>query len=99
MIGQLTMFDAYAGRGIGDELLDNIKWWIVTENQSVASRYLIVDAVNTQKVLDYYGRNGFMFAFPDEQLEREYVGVADDEVLRTRFMLFDLMPVKRVLES
>lgn len=99
MIGQLTMFDAYAGRGIGDELLDNIKWWIVTENQSVASRYLIVDAVNTQKVLDYYARNGFMFAFPDEQLEREYVGVADDEVLRTRFMLFDLMPVKRVLES
>lgn len=99
MIGQLTVFDAYAGRGIGDELLDIIKFWIVNENQSVASRYLIVDAVNSEKVLEFYKRNGFMFAFPDEQLEREYVGAKADEELRTRFMLFDLMPVMKALRG
>lgn len=99
MIGQLTVFDDYARQGLGDELLDIIKFWVVEETQSVASRYLIVDAVNTEKVLNYYTRNGFMFAFPDEKLEREYVGVKESEKLRTRFMLCDLMPIMKAIRE
>ena len=97
MIGQLTIFDGYSGRGLGDDLLDFIKYWLVVENQNVASRYVIVDAVNKPKVLDFYIRNGFSFAFPDINMEREYVGVSANENLRTRFMLCDLMPIRQAI--
>lgn len=97
MIGQLTVFDSYAGKGIGDELMEKIKWWLVVENQNIASRYIIVDAINKPQVLDFYFRNGFSFAFPDVNLEREYVGVQENEILRTRFMLFDLMPIRQAI--
>ncbi len=97
MIGQLTIFDFYAGKGIGDELMRKIKWWLVVENQNVASRYVIVDAINKPKVLDFYIRNGFSFAFPDINTEREYVGVSENESLRTRFMLCDLMPIRQAI--
>lgn len=53
--------------------------------------------MNKPQVLDFYIRNGFSFAFPDVNLEREYVGVQENEILRTRFMLFDLMPIRQAI--
>ena len=64
-----------------------------------ACRYLIVDAVNHPKVLDFYVRNGFQMLFDSDVEELEYLGSEDDDIigksLRTRLMFFDLIKLKR----
>lgn len=91
MIGQLTMFDAYAGKGVGDSLMEFIKQWAWDLTQAIGARYLIVDAVNKPKVLEYYERNQFVYVFPDEETECEFMRLPEGEQPNTRFMLFDMM--------
>lgn len=99
MIGQLCVFDGYAKEHCGDDLMNNIKWMIADLARQIGARYLIVDAVNKPKVLEYYKRNGFLFVFPDVELECQYMNLPVGEEPRTRFMLFDLMPVFKELDS
>lgn len=56
LIGQLAVFDAFAGRHIGDEVLTFIKGWFVEPLNKTGCRYIIVDAANHPKVLDFYIR-------------------------------------------
>lgn len=99
LVGQLAVFDKYSGNGIGDELLDFIKALMIDPDIKSACRYLIVDAVNHPKVLDFYVRNGFQMLFDSDVEEREYLGSEDDDIidksLRTRLMFFDLIKLKR----
>ena len=60
---------------------------------------MIVDAVNTPKVLEFYRNNGFDFIFSSDEEEMRYmsksVKVDDVNVFReTRLMIFDLMSLK-----
>ena len=95
----MAVFDKYSGNGVGDELLDFIKALVIDPDIKSACRYLIVDAVNHPKVLDFYIRNGFQMLFDSDEEEREYLGKEDDGIIgkpiRTRLMFFDLIKLRR----
>ncbi len=90
LIGQLVVFDKFRHEHVGDEFLDLIKVWLMTEASNIGYRYLVVDAVNSSKVIDYYKRNGFVTLFEDEKTEKEYRHIFGRRPLRTRFMTYDL---------
>jgi GNAT superfamily N-acetyltransferase len=72
LVGQLAVFDEFAGNRIGDEMMNFIKSWFVDSNNKTGCRYIIVDAVNTPKVIEYYKRNGFDFIFSSDEEESRY---------------------------
>ena len=53
LIGQIAVFDAFTKYHLGDELMNSIKWWLRNVANLVAARYVVVDAVNQAKVLDF----------------------------------------------
>lgn len=91
LIGRLGIDKEYQAKGIGAELLDYIKQWICLSHNKSACRYLIVDAYNNNKVLNYYQRNGFDFVFSSELQEMEYRAIESENMIRTRLMYFDLI--------
>lgn len=99
LIGQLAVFDDFSGKRIGDELLDFIKSWFIDPMNKTGCRYLVVDAVNQTKVLDFYKRNGFEFVFQTDkdelkQMIRMTGRGATDTIRKTRLMFFDLIVLK-----
>lgn len=95
LVGQLVVFDAFAGRHIGDEVLSFIKSWFIDPLNKTGCRYVIVDAINNDKVIDFYQRNGFKFIFDKIEDEIEYMKLdMDPEYKRTRLMYFDLIVLK-----
>lgn len=99
LVGQLAVFDKYSGKGIGDELLDFIKALMIDQDIKSACRYLVVDAVNHPKVLEFYNRNGFRTLFDSDEEELEYLGKEDGGIIgkyiKTRLMYFDLIKLRR----
>lgn len=93
LVGQLVVFDKFSSLHLGDELLDTIKAWLVIEANQVASRYVIVDAVNKPGVLSFYERNFFQYVFPNIEDEIAANNMDSCDVLSTRFMISDLMPI------
>lgn len=76
LIGQLCIFDGFGrnalrNEDVGKELMNLIKAIAIDPENSVAARYLVVDATNNEQVLNYYKRNGFTFLFSDESEEYE----------------------------
>lgn len=69
LVGQLAVSDLFCGHHVGDELLDFIKSWFIDPLNKTGCRYVIVDAVNHQKVFEYYQRNGFKFLFASDEEE------------------------------
>ncbi len=94
LLAQLAIFDEYSDLHVGDELMGLIKVWILTVANLVAARYLIVDAVNSPKVIDFYSRNNFKMVFASEEEEKQFEGKTDKDILNTRFMLTDLKDIK-----
>ena len=95
LIGQLTVFDAFSGKHIGDEVLSFIKGWFIEPLNKTGCRYVVVDAVNNDKVIDFYQRNGFKFIFDKIEDEIEYMKLdMGPEYKRTRLMYFDLIVLK-----
>lgn len=90
LIGQIAVFDAYAKYHLGDELMDSIKWWLRNVANMVAARYVVVDAVNQTKVLEFYARNQFWPVFKTEEDERKANELEEGKPLLTRFMIADL---------
>ncbi len=62
-------------------------------NKTTACRYLIVEAVNKQKVLDFYERNGFVYLYSSEQDEINKTNrkLNSEDQLPTRLMMYDLL--------
>ena len=56
----------------------------------IAARYVVVDAVNNEKVLQFYARNQFWTVFKTEEDERKANDLEDGQPLLTRFMISDL---------
>ncbi len=99
LVAQLAVFDDFGGNDIGKEVLDFIKSWFIDPLNKTGCRYVIVDAVNTPKVLKFYQDNGFDFIFSSDEEEMRYMSkaeqVTDGEVFReTRLMVYDLMTIK-----
>jgi len=74
LIGQLAVFNGYNHCNIGDELMDFIKAWFISSENKTGCRYLIVDATNTPKVIQYYIDNGFDLIFSSDEEELKYLG-------------------------
>jgi len=85
------MMPSNMGKGIGTELVDFIKNWVLLSVNVAASRYLTVDAYNNAAILKFYEENGFRMLFSSEGQEKEHIGLPQEKVLKTRLMYFDLM--------
>ena len=68
----------------------SIKWWLRNVANLVAARYVVVDAVNRSKVLEFYARNQFWTVFKTEEDERIANELEEGKPLLTRFMISDL---------
>ena len=97
LVGQLAVSDLFSGHHVGDELLDFIKSWFIDPLNKTGCRYVIVDAVNHQKVFEYYQRNGFKFLFSSDEEEWTFLHNNGQEPttliepMKTRLMYFDLI--------
>lgn len=96
LVGRLAVFDGFEGQRLGYQLMDFIKAWFVDPLNKTGCRFLVVDAVNHPKVIDYYRNNKFEFLFDSVDSEREAVHPMLDEgiPLNTRFMYFDLIGLR-----
>lgn len=96
LVGQLVVFDEFTGLDLGKDVMNFIKAWFIDPLNKTGCRYIIVDAVNKEKVLQFYKDNGFDFIFASDEEEMKYLSkeerVVDNDYFReTRLMYFDLM--------
>ena len=91
LIGQFAIFDAFSDKHLGDEFLSFVILWIISEAQQMGKRFVIVDAINNEKVLKFYERNGFKVLFRTEDEELIATGKGLGESLPTRMMFADLI--------
>jgi GNAT superfamily N-acetyltransferase len=77
-IGRIGVSQAGQRTGTGTKILDYLKAWFTVGNKT-GCRFLVVDAYNTPKVVNFYTKNGFVFLH------------AKDEQEQTRIMYFDLI--------
>lgn len=95
LVGQFVVFDKFRGMKIGDEMLDFIKTWFIAPDNKTGCRYILVDAVNHPKVIDFYKRNGFKFIFESIEDEIEYMQLdLEPQYKRTRLLYYDLIILK-----
>lgn len=99
LLAQLAVFDGFSGNDIGKEVLDFIKSWFINPLNKTGCRYLVVDAINTPKVLKFYKDNGFEYIFASDEEEMQYMSrsikVDNGTIFRkTRLMVYDLMQLK-----
>ena len=82
-IGRFAIDKKYKGCDYGSVVMDFIKFRLANMPQEVASRYLLVDAYNNDKVISFYNeKNNFEF------------WTKDDKDSDTRLMYYDLMKSK-----
>jgi len=91
LLGRLGVDKGFSGKGIGTELINFIKQWMLDPSNKTACRYLTVDAYNNKPALKFYEANGFKTIFSSDNQEKEYVGLPQEKELKTRLMYFDLM--------
>lgn len=72
LIGRLGVDKAFQQKGVGKDLMDFIKAWFVDGKNKTGCRFVVVDAYNEQKALNYYQKCGFEFLIPDESAEKKY---------------------------
>lgn len=88
LIGQLCVFDKFRHLDVGREMMNLIKTLAINPDNTSAARFLVVDALNTPKVLEYYRNNGFDFLFSSDDEEMNCLHKAS---CPTRLMYFDLI--------
>jgi GNAT superfamily N-acetyltransferase len=96
LIGRLGVNKDYTGRGIGSEALSFIKYWFLSSSNKTGCRFIIVDAVNEEKVIKFYNKNGFIPLFTTEEQEFLYTGGKKGSpiLLNTRLMYYDLLTMR-----
>lgn len=75
----------------GEQLMDFIKAWFIDSANKTGCRFIVVDAYNEAGPLRYYEKNGFVYLFSSDKQEKEFTGLPETAVLRTRLMYFDLI--------
>lgn len=93
LVGRLAVNKGFAHKGIGSEVLQFIKQWFVAPDNKTGCRFVVVDAVNNENVLQFYLNNGFVYLFTTEEQEFLYTGGRKGDAIKlsTRLMYFDLM--------
>ena len=92
LIGRLGVNKDYRGKGYGSEILDYVKNWFSEPENKTGCRFVIVDALNSPRVLKFYSENKFRFLFSTDTQELAYEKVnANQEKPNTRLMYFDLL--------
>ena len=99
LLGQLAVFDGYRGVNIGSEILDFVKalfaepyspsFEINYAFNNVGCCYILVDALNKDKVLKLYADNGFLPVYADND---EPAG--EEGAPPTKAMVFNLARLK-----
>ena len=69
------------GNGTGSDILDYLKYWFTNGNKT-GCRFIIVDAYNNPKTINFYQKNGFNFLLKSDENEH------------TRLMFFDLASIR-----
>lgn len=93
LIGRLGVSCDFQGVDfqVGAQIMDFIKSWFRSPDNKTGCRFVLVDAMNSSRVLRYYERNGFRPLFPRVEDEKLFYGVAADKDLCTRMYYFDLL--------
>ena len=91
LIGRLGVDENFQSKHLGSEILTFLKYWFVEPNNKTGCRFLLVDAYNSERTIEFYQRNGFKLLFGTEQQEIEYRRLKDITSLPTRIMYFDLI--------
>lgn len=86
LIGQLAVMDGFHGMDLGRKVLDFIKSWFIDPYNKTGCRYIIVDAVNTEKVLQFYENNGFKYIFASDEEEMDYMSGLYNDSFRNKFL-------------
>lgn len=85
-VGRLAVHTDYQSKGIGGRLMDYIKGYFLDRNKT-GCRFIIVDADNNERTLQFYQRNGFSFLTEKDK---------DD---KNRLMYFDLILYANLRQS
>lgn len=92
LIGRLGVNKDYCGKGYGSEILDYVKNWFSEPENKTGCRFVIVDALNSPRVLKFYSENKFSFLFSADTQELDYEKVnVNQKKPNTRLMYFDLL--------
>lgn len=92
LIGRLGVSAEDRGKGlnIGSQIIDFVKMWFRSSDNKTGCRFIVVDAYNNERTINFYKKNGFKLLYGTEIEEREFLELKEDEKLDTRFMFFDL---------
>ncbi len=94
LIGRLGVNLKYQQYKLGSQLLDFIKSWFIDGMNKTGCRFILVDAYNDEKPLNYYFKNDFAAIFKSEKEEKDYYKIKSEDSLRTRLLFFDLIKLK-----
>lgn len=89
LIGRIGINKEFQGMNVGSQLIRFIKDWFRAEDNKTGCRFLVVDAYNNNRTLNFYSRNGFKFLHKTEEEEKLYYHITDNTV-STRLMYLDL---------
>ena len=84
------MATAFGGQGIGSQMIGAIMGFCNTNFPDFV-RFLLVDAYNDPAVIGFYQRNFFTPVFSTDEQEKQSYRQESDEILRTRYMFYDMM--------
>ena len=90
LIGQMGVDRNFKGLNVGSQVLNYIKDWFTHPANKTGCRFL-VDALNEDKVIEFYRKNGFNLVYDSEDEEKEAFMIDPEQYLRQRFMCCDLL--------
>jgi len=90
LIGQFVVFDKFRALHLGEEFMQFVLSWILTYAQNMGNRFVVIDAINKPKVLQFYEDNHFRFLFRTDEDELKAMGKDSSSFLSTRMMYLDL---------
>lgn len=93
LLGRLGVSRDFQGLDflVGQQVMNYVKAWFTAGDNKAGCRFLVVDAYNKSRVIQFYLRNKFKFLYTVEDEERSAVGIAVGEPLHTRLMFLDLL--------
>jgi len=98
LIGRLGVAKEFSGQGTGSQLINIIKGYCLLHFPDFV-RFLLVDAYNEHAVIGFYERNDFIAVFSSEEQEKETYRQSLSESLRTRYMFYDLIKWRNMMEK
>ena len=98
LIGRLGVATEFNGQGLGSQLIDVIKGYCLLNFPDFV-RFLLVDAYNEPAVVKFYQKNDFTAVFSTEEQEKETYHQQPSETLRTRYMFYDMIQWRNMMET